>query len=103
MDTSSGRSLGFAHDDMVFFAWRQLTDAFNTRLDPFRYLAINPRGQFFRVSDLQEFQEVCLGGLLQRQIFRRIMVAPTPTCSSQPRATKATEKPCQNPLVGHPA
>jgi hypothetical protein len=58
MDTPEGRILGFDHDDMVFYAWRQLRRAFNSRLDPFRYLAINPLGDEFRISDLQEFQEV---------------------------------------------
>jgi len=76
MDTPEGRILGFDHDDMVFYAWRQLRHAFNSRLDPFRYLAINPLGDEFRISDLQEFQEVCRGERLQRDTFRRIMVAP---------------------------
>ena len=73
--TPQGRILGLDHDDMVFYAWRQMRHAFNSRLDPFRYLAINPLGDEFRISDLQEFQEVCRGERLQRDTFRRAMMS----------------------------
>jgi ADP-ribose pyrophosphatase YjhB (NUDIX family) len=69
------RILALDHDDMVFFAWRQLRHAFTGKLDPFRYLSINPLGEQFRLSDLQEFQEVCRGERLQRDAFRRMMLS----------------------------
>jgi hypothetical protein len=73
--TKDGRILGLDHDDMVFYAWRQLRHAFDGRLDPFRYLGINPLGEEFRLSDLQEFTEVCRGERVQRDAFRRMMLA----------------------------
>lgn len=72
-----GRILELDHDDMVFYAWRALRHAFSSKLDPFRYLSINPLGEEFRISDLQEFQEVCRGELLQRDTFRRAMMSET--------------------------
>jgi ADP-ribose pyrophosphatase YjhB (NUDIX family) len=73
--TKDGRILGLDHDDMVFYAWRQLRHAFDGRLDPFRYLGINPLGAEFRISDLQEFTEVCRGERVQRDAFRRMMMS----------------------------
>jgi ADP-ribose pyrophosphatase YjhB (NUDIX family) len=70
-----GRILGLDHDDMVFYAWRQLRHAFDGKLDPFRYLGINPLGDEFRLSDLQEFTEVCRGERVQRDAFRRQMMS----------------------------
>ena len=90
-DLPGGRILGLDHDDMVFYAWRALRHAFDGRLDPFRYLGINPLGEAFRLSDLQEFTEVCRGERIQRDLFRRQMqsissfVQPTKyTDSSRP-------------------
>ena len=70
-----GRILGLDHDEMVFYAWRALRHAFDARLDPFRYLGINPLGEEFRISDLQEFTEVCRGERIQRDLFRRQMLS----------------------------
>jgi ADP-ribose pyrophosphatase YjhB (NUDIX family) len=70
-----GRILGLDHDDMVFYAWRQLRHAFDGKLDPFRFLGINPLGDEFRLSDLQEFTEVCRGERVQRDAFRRQMMS----------------------------
>jgi ADP-ribose pyrophosphatase YjhB (NUDIX family) len=72
-DLPGGRILALDHDAMVFYAWRQLRHAFTGRLDPFRYLGINPLGAEFRISDLQEFTEVCRGEVIQRDLFRRQM------------------------------
>jgi ADP-ribose pyrophosphatase YjhB (NUDIX family) len=83
--TKSGRILGLDHDDMVFYAWRQLRHAFDGRLDPFRYLGINPLGEEFRLSDLQEFTEVCRGERVQRDAFRRMMLADSSYLSSTGR------------------
>jgi ADP-ribose pyrophosphatase YjhB (NUDIX family) len=69
-----GRILGLDHDLQVFYAWRKLRHAFTGKLDPFNYLGINPLGNTFRLSDLQEFQEVCRGEVVQRDLFRRNMI-----------------------------
>ena len=69
-----GRILGLDHDLQVFYAWRKLRHAFTGKLDPFNYLGINPLGSAFRLSDLQEFQEVCRGEVVQRDLFRRNMI-----------------------------
>jgi hypothetical protein len=63
------------HDDMVFYAWRELRHVFDGRLDPFKVLGINPLDSSFRLSQLQEFVEVCRGERLQRDQFRRAMLA----------------------------
>jgi len=68
------RILGLDHDLQVFYAWRKLRHAFTGKLDPFNYLGINPLGNTFRLSDLQEFQEVCRGEVVQRDLFRRNMI-----------------------------
>ena len=83
--SKSGRILGLDHDDMVFYAWRQLRHAFDGRLDPFRYLGINPLGEEFRLSDLQEFTEVCRGERVQRDAFRRMMLADSSYLNSTGR------------------
>jgi ADP-ribose pyrophosphatase YjhB (NUDIX family) len=70
-----GQILGLDHDDIVFHAWRQLRHAFDSRLDPFRYLELNPLGEEFRLSQLQDFTEVCRGERLQRDFFRRQMLS----------------------------
>lgn len=69
------RILSLDHDSIVFYAWRKLRHAFTGKLDPFNYLGINPLGEAFRLSDLQEFQEVCRGELIQRDLFRRNMTS----------------------------
>lgn len=69
-----GKLLALDHDDIVFYAWRKLRHAFSSKLDPFNYLGINPLGEAFRLSDLQEFQEVCRGEVVQRDLFRRNMI-----------------------------
>jgi len=69
----SGRILYADHDDMVFYAWRALRHAFDGKLDPFRYLGVNPLSQAFRLSDLKQFVEVCRGERLQKDYFRRAM------------------------------
>lgn len=74
-DLPEGQILGFDHDLMVFSAWRQLRHAFDGRLDPFRFLKLNPLGEEFRLSQLQEFQEVCRGDWIQRDLFRRQMLS----------------------------
>jgi ADP-ribose pyrophosphatase YjhB (NUDIX family) len=66
--------LSLDHDTIVFYAWRKLRHAFTGKLDPFNYLGINPLGEAFRLSDLQEFQEVCRGEVVQRDLFRRNMI-----------------------------
>ena len=66
--------LSLDHDLIVFYAWRKLRHAFTGKLDPFNYLGINPLGEAFRLSDLQEFQEVCRGEVVQRDLFRRNMI-----------------------------
>ena len=71
----TGRILGLDHDDMVFYAWRQLRHAFDGRLDPFRYLSINPLDDEFRLSELQDFTEACRGERVQRDLFRRQMMS----------------------------
>ena len=73
-DLPGGRILGLDHDEMVFYAWRQLRHAFDGKLDPFRYLGINPLGDEFRISDLQDFTEACRGERVQRDLFRRQMM-----------------------------
>ena len=74
-DMPGGRILAHDHDDMVFYAWRDLRHAFDGKLDPFNFLSINPLGAEFRISDLQEFQEICRGESLQRDAFRRLMMS----------------------------
>jgi ADP-ribose pyrophosphatase YjhB (NUDIX family) len=74
-DLPSGRILGLDHDDMVFYAWRRLRHAFDGRLDPFQYLGLNPLGEEFRLSELQDFTEVCRGERIQRDLFRRQMLS----------------------------
>ncbi|MFM2025228.1 MAG: hypothetical protein RLZZ56_1241 [Actinomycetota bacterium] len=69
-----GNILGLDHDLQVFYAWRKLRHAFTGKLDPFNYLGLNPLGNTFRLSDLQEFQEVCRGEVVQRDLFRRNMI-----------------------------
>lgn len=73
-DMAGGEILGLDHDQMVFYAWRQLRHAFDGRLDPFRYLSINPLGAEFRLSELQDFTEACRGERVQRDLFRRQMM-----------------------------
>jgi hypothetical protein len=68
-----GRILGLDHDEMVFYAWRKLRHAFSGRLDPFQFLGLNPLGSEFRLSELQDFTEVCRGERIQRDLFRRQM------------------------------
>jgi len=70
-----GQILGLDHDELVFFAWRKLRHAFDGRLDPFRFLGLNPLGEEFRLSQLQDFTEVCRGERLQRDLFRRQMLS----------------------------
>lgn len=74
-DLPEGRVLGLDHDDMVFYAWRKLRHAFDGRLDPFQFLGLNPLGQEFRLSELQDFTEVCRGERIQRDLFRRQMLS----------------------------
>lgn len=83
-----GRILGLDHDDMVFYAWRKLRHAFNGRLDPFQSLGLNPLGNEFRLSQLQDFTEVCRGELIQRDLFRRQML----TDETFLRATGKTDR-----------
>ncbi len=70
-----GKILGHDHDEIVFYAWRRLRHAFDGKLDPFRFLGLNPLGSEFRLSELQEFQEVCRGDRMQRDLFRRQMLS----------------------------
>ena len=73
-ELEEGQILGLDHDKMVFFGWRQLRHAFDGRQDPFRVLGLNPLGTEFRLSELQEFRDVCRGERIQRDLFRRIML-----------------------------
>jgi ADP-ribose pyrophosphatase YjhB (NUDIX family) len=66
-----GQILGFDHDEIVFYAWRAMRHAFESKFDPFLVLGINPLGSEFRLSQFQEFQEICRGELVQRDYFRR--------------------------------
>lgn len=84
-----GKILGLDHDNMVFYAWRQLRHAFSGRLDPFRFLGINPLGEEFRLSDLQEFTEVCRGERIQRDLFRRQMTSDSSYLRSSGRTDKS--------------
>ena len=74
-DMPYGRILEHDYDDMVFYAWRDLRHAFDSKLDPFNYLSINPLGDEFRISDLLEFHEICLGQKLGRDAFRRSIIS----------------------------
>jgi ADP-ribose pyrophosphatase YjhB (NUDIX family) len=65
------------HDQMVFYAWRKLRYAFGGKLDPFRYLGVKALGEEFRLSDLQEFQDVACGIKTHRDQFRRQMLNPS--------------------------
>lgn len=67
----TGQILDQDHDEMVFYAWRKLRYAFKGRLDPFRYLGVKALGEEFRLSDLQEFQDVACGIKTHRDQFRR--------------------------------
>ena len=62
------------HDQIVFYAWRKLRYAFGGKLDPFRYLGVKALGEEFRLSDLQEFQDVACGIRTHRDQFRRQML-----------------------------
>jgi hypothetical protein len=66
-----GQILDQDHDEMVFYGWRKLRYAFSGRLDPFRYLGVKALGEEFRLSDLQEFQDVACGIRTHRDQFRR--------------------------------
>jgi ADP-ribose pyrophosphatase YjhB (NUDIX family) len=68
------RLLVLDHDDMVFYAWRKFRRLFNGRVDTFRMLGINPLGEQFRLSELQEFADVARGVETQRDQFRREML-----------------------------
>ena len=74
-DLPEGQILGLDHDEMVFFAWRKLRHAFDGRVDPFRYLGLNPLGDEFRLSELHDFTEVCRGERIQKDLFRRQMLS----------------------------
>lgn len=63
------------HDQIIFYAWRKLRHAFTGRLDPFRYLGVKALGEEFRLSDLQEFQDVVCGITTHRDQFRRQMLS----------------------------
>jgi ADP-ribose pyrophosphatase YjhB (NUDIX family) len=63
------------HDEIVFYAWRKLRHAFTGRLDPFRYLGVKALGEEFRLSDLQEFQDIVCGISTHRDQFRRQMLS----------------------------
>jgi ADP-ribose pyrophosphatase YjhB (NUDIX family) len=63
------------HDEIIFYAWRKLRHAFTGRLDPFRYLGVKALGEEFRLSDLQEFQDVVCGITTHRDQFRRQMLS----------------------------
>jgi ADP-ribose pyrophosphatase YjhB (NUDIX family) len=69
-----GRLLALDHDDMVFYAWRKFRRLFQGRVDTFRMLGINPLGESFRLSELQEFADVARGVETQRDQFRREML-----------------------------
>lgn len=70
-DLPSGRILAQDHDEMVFYAWRRLRHAFDSRIDPFSFFGLNPLSEEFRLSELQELTEVCRGERIQRDLFRR--------------------------------
>lgn len=71
------RILALDHDEIVFYAWRKLRYAFSGKLDPFRYLGVKALGDEFRLSDLQEFQDVACGISTHRDQFRRQMLSAT--------------------------
>jgi ADP-ribose pyrophosphatase YjhB (NUDIX family) len=73
-DVSGRKILGLDHDDIVFYAWRKLRYAFKGQLDPFRFLGVKALGEEFRLSDLQEFQDVARGTATPRDAFRREML-----------------------------
>lgn len=73
-DFQGKKILGLDHDQMVFYAWRRLRYAFDAKVDPMRAIGVNPLGDEFRLSELQELYEVSLGETLQRDAFRRAML-----------------------------
>jgi hypothetical protein len=73
-DFQGKKILGLDHDLMVFYAWRRLRYAFDAKVDPMRAIGVNPLGDEFRLSELQELYEVSLGETLQRDAFRRAML-----------------------------
>jgi ADP-ribose pyrophosphatase YjhB (NUDIX family) len=73
-DYQGRKILGVDHDLISFYAWRRLRYAFDAKVDPMRILGVNPLGQQFRLSELQELYEVSLGEELQRDAFRRAML-----------------------------
>lgn len=74
VEVSGHKILELDHDDIVFYAWRKLRYAFKGQLDPFRFLGVKALGEEFRLSDLQEFQDVARGTLTPRDAFRREML-----------------------------
>ena len=70
-DLGWGPILGIDHDAMVLLSWRKLRYAFRGKLDPFRFLGATALPEAFRLSDLRELNDVCLGQRSQIDQFRR--------------------------------
>ena len=63
------------HDEMVFLSWRRMRYAFNSKIDPFRFLGAKALPDAFRLSDLRELHDVCRGERSQSDQFRRAMLS----------------------------
>lgn len=61
MEATGKKHLVKDHDEIVFYGWRRLRAAFTGRLDPFRYLGLNPLGSRFTFGQLQEFADLARG------------------------------------------
>ena len=70
-DLGWGPILDIDHDAMVLLSWRKLRYAFGGKLDPFRFLGATALPEAFRLSDLRELHDVCLGQRSQVDQFRR--------------------------------
>jgi ADP-ribose pyrophosphatase YjhB (NUDIX family) len=71
------RTLEGDHDDMVFYAWREMRYGFTGRFDPFRFIESQVLGATFRLSELRELYEVVRGQKIQADQFRRLATGPS--------------------------
>lgn len=70
----TGPILDQDHDEMVFLSWRRMRYAFNSKVDPFRFLGAKALPDAFRLSDLRELHDVSRGERSQSDQFRRAML-----------------------------
>lgn len=85
------------HDEIVFYGWRKLRAAFTGRLDPFRYLGLNPLGDRFTFGQLQEFADLARGVLSDKNDVdtyrRKFMQGNTVTELEETAPSKGRGKP----------